>query len=171
MDRHTWMYEISRTTLEYVDGVKNFITCATKDMEKKHREEGKEKMILCPCRGCKNFKKHRSVDIVRGHLFRRGFKEGYVKWIWHGEGVQSSKTSGTKRGREEDNMTNNEEDDVDIDRLEEMIQDMEDHFMHQPDILNSLVDDSKNLLYPGCNDQFTRLSTTLRRRRYCVPWA
>ncbi|KAK1368347.1 hypothetical protein POM88_034439 [Heracleum sosnowskyi] len=59
-------------------------------------------------------------------------------------------------------MTNNEEDDVHVDRLEKMIQDMEDHFMHQPDILNSLVDDSKNLLYPGCNDKFSRLSTTLR---------
>ncbi|KAK1395347.1 hypothetical protein POM88_014403 [Heracleum sosnowskyi] len=160
MDRHTWMYEISRTTIKYVDGVKKFIICAMKDMKKNHKEEGKEKMILCPCHDCKIFKKYRSVDIVRDHLFRRGFKKGCVKWIWHGEGVHSSKTSGTKREREEDNTT--EEDDMGVDRLEEMIQDMEDHFMHQPDILNGLVDDSKNLLFPGCNDQFTRLSATFR---------
>ncbi|KAK1367276.1 hypothetical protein POM88_042837 [Heracleum sosnowskyi] len=84
MDRHTWMYEISRTTIEF--------------------------------------------GLVKEYNLAR------------------PQAQGTKRGREEDNMTNNEEDDVDIDSLEEMIQDMEDHFMHQPDILNSLVDDSKNLL-------------------------
>jgi hypothetical protein len=156
------MYKISRATPEYIDGVRDFITCAMLHMEKKKKEEGKEQMILCPCRDCNNFKKYRSVDTVQDHLFRRGFKEGYVKWIWHGEGVDSTRTSGTKRGREEDSMAKNDEDDMGNDRIEEMIQDVEDHFMHQPDILTSLVDDSKKLLYHGCNDQFTRLSTTLK---------
>ncbi|KAK1383810.1 hypothetical protein POM88_021545 [Heracleum sosnowskyi] len=59
-------------------------------------------------------------------------------------------------------MANNDEDeedeevDVDIDRVEEMIHDVEDHFIHQPNIFNNLVEDSKKLLYPGCNDQITR---------------
>ncbi|KAK1359706.1 hypothetical protein POM88_044180 [Heracleum sosnowskyi] len=162
MDRHTWMYKISPATADYIKGVEDFITYAMLYVEKKHKEEGKEQMILCPCRNCNNFKKYRSVDTVRDHLFRRGFKEGYEKWIWHGEGLVSTRTSGTKRGREEDSMEKNDDEDMENDMVQEMIQDMEDHFMNQPDILNNLVDDSKKLLYHGCKDQFTRLSTTLK---------
>lgn len=68
---------------------------------------------------------YRSVDIVEDHLFHRGFKEGYVKWICHGEGVDSTRTSGTKRAREEDSMANNDEEYMENDRVQEMIQDME----------------------------------------------
>ncbi|KAK1372225.1 hypothetical protein POM88_028418 [Heracleum sosnowskyi] len=116
MDRHTWMYKIPRATADYIKGVEDFITYAMLYLEKKHKEEGKEQMILCPCRDCNNFKKYRSVDTVRDHLFRRGFKEGYEKWIWHGEGLDSTRTSGTKRTREEDSMENNDEEDMDNDR-------------------------------------------------------
>ena len=161
MDRQTWMYEIPRATAEYINGVEDFIKCATSYLEKKEKEDGKEQMILCPCRDCNNFKKYRNIDTVRDHLFRRGFKEGYLKWIWHGE-VASARTSGTKHGREEDSKANKDVEDVENDRIHEMVQDMEDHFMHQPNILFSLVDDSKKLLYHGCNDQCTRLSATLK---------
>ncbi|KAK1389935.1 hypothetical protein POM88_018113 [Heracleum sosnowskyi] len=116
MDRHTWMYKIPRATADYIKGVEDFITYAMLYLEKKHKEEGKEQMILCPCRDCNNFKKYRSVDTVRDHLFRRGFKEGYEKWIWHGEGLDSTRTSGTKRGREEDSMEKNDEEDMENDR-------------------------------------------------------
>ncbi|KAK1368072.1 hypothetical protein POM88_034164 [Heracleum sosnowskyi] len=117
MDRHTWMYKIPRATADYIKGVEDFITYAMLYLEKKHKEEGKEQMILCPCRDCNNFKKYRSVDTVRDHLFRRGFKEGYEKWIWHGEGLDSTRTSGTKRGREEDSMEKNDEEDMENDRV------------------------------------------------------
>ncbi|KAK1359055.1 hypothetical protein POM88_043529 [Heracleum sosnowskyi] len=116
MDRHTWMYKIPRATADYIKGVEDFITYAMLYLEKKHKEEGKEQMILCPCRDCNNFKKYRSVDTVRDHLFRRGFKEGYEKWIWHGEGLDSTRTLGTKRGREEDSMEKNDEEDMENDR-------------------------------------------------------
>ncbi|KAK1364400.1 hypothetical protein POM88_039961 [Heracleum sosnowskyi] len=117
MDRHTWMYKIPRATADYIKGVEDFITYVMLYLEKKHKEEGKEQMILCPCRDCNNFKKYRSVDTVRDHLFRRGFKEGYEKWIWHGEGLDSTRTSGTKRGREEDSMEKNDEEDMKNDRV------------------------------------------------------
>ncbi|KAL8112941.1 hypothetical protein AgCh_020310 [Apium graveolens] len=45
--------------------------------------------------------------------------------------------------------------------FDEMIHDVEALLMHQPKVLEYLVDDSKKLLYPGCT-RFTRLSTTLK---------
>lgn len=63
-------------------------------------------------------------------------------------------------------MCNNKEDDdadyVDTNRVEEMMEDIEDILRHQPEYIVSLVNDSKKLLYPGCNDQFSGLSTTLK---------
>ncbi|KAK1357649.1 hypothetical protein POM88_050905 [Heracleum sosnowskyi] len=127
MDRHTWMYKISRATQDYVDGVEKFIE-------------------------------------FRDHLFRRGFMADYTKWIWHGEGIHSekSKTSDGNRGSIGESMPTNKEDDAENDRMSEMIEDVEELLVHQPKMLENLVDDSKKLLYPGCNDQFTRLSTTLK---------
>ena len=88
----------------------------------------------------------------------------YTKWIWHGEGIQSKRTETVTRKFEScgSGMDTNKEDDVENDRVHEMIEDVEDLLMHQPEVLEHLVDDSKKLLYPGCRDQFTRLSTTLK---------
>ncbi|KAL8099331.1 hypothetical protein AgCh_031838 [Apium graveolens] len=156
MDRRTWMYKISRATYEYISGVKHFIECAEK--------HAKGDMIMCPCYDCYNFKKFPTVDTVRDHLFRRGFMDDYTRWIWHGEGIHSRTTETYTRNDESfgDGTPENKEDDVENDRVEEMIEDLEDFLNHQPKILESLVDGSKKLLYPGCNDQFTRLSTTLK---------
>ncbi|KAK1373862.1 hypothetical protein POM88_030055 [Heracleum sosnowskyi] len=163
MDRHTWMYKISRATQEYIDGVEKFIQCAEENLKKK-REHGKEDRITCPCHDCYNLKKYSSVATIREHLFRRGFMAGYTKWIWHGEGIHSEKTrtSDGNHGSNEDSMPTNKEDDVENDKINEMIEDVEDLLVHQPKILENLVDDSKKLLYPGCNNVFTRLSTTLK---------
>ncbi|KAK1397726.1 hypothetical protein POM88_007589 [Heracleum sosnowskyi] len=156
MDRHTWMYKISRATQEYIDGVEKFIQCAEENLKKK-REHGKEDRITCPCHDCYNLKKYSSVATIREHLFRRGFMASYTNWIWHGEGIHSEKTrtSDGNRGSNEDSMPTNKEDDVVNDKINEMIEDVEDLLVHQPKILENLVDDSKKLLYPGCNNVFT----------------
>ncbi|KAK1355138.1 hypothetical protein POM88_048394 [Heracleum sosnowskyi] len=136
MDRHTWMYKISRATQDYVDGVEKFIECAEGNLKKK-RGQGKEDMITCPCHDCYNLKKYPSVAIVRDHLFRRGFMADYTKWIWHGEGVHSekSKTSDGNRGSIGESMPTNKEDDAENDRMNEMIEDVEELLVHQPKIL------------------------------------
>ncbi|KAK1387625.1 hypothetical protein POM88_015803 [Heracleum sosnowskyi] len=156
MDRHTWMFKISHETQEYIDRVEKFIECAEQNLKKK-REHGKEDRITCPCHDCYNLKKYSSVAKIRDHLFRRGFMAGYTKWIWHGEGIHSEKTrtSDGNRGSNEDSMPTNKEDDAKNDKINEMIEDVEDLLVHQPKILENLVDDSKKLLYPGCNDEFT----------------
>lgn len=122
------MYKISRATTEYLKGLEEFITCDV-ILWKKPKGRGNKRNDLMSCHDFNNFKRYHSADTVWDHLCRRGSKEGYVKWIWHVERVHSRRTSSIKRGREEDNMMNNDEEDVNIDRVEEMIQDMEDHFM------------------------------------------
>lgn len=164
MDRLTWMYKIPRVSHAYVNGVNEFIACAVENLKKKQIEHGKEDRITCPCRDCYNLKKYPNIDTVREHLFRRGFMEDYTKWIWHGEGIHTSKTETSSKIYESygDSMPRNEEDDAENDRVEEMIQDVEEILVHQPEVLENLVDDSKKPLYHGCNVQFTRLSTTLK---------
>ncbi|KAK1361056.1 hypothetical protein POM88_045530 [Heracleum sosnowskyi] len=154
-----WIYKISRATQDYVDGVEKFIECEEGNLKKK-RGQGKEYMITCPCHDCYNLKKYPSVAIVRDHLFSRGFMADYTKWIWHGEGIHSekSKTSDGNRGSIGESMPTNKEDDAENDRMNEMIEYVEELLVHQSKILENLVDDSKKLLYPGCNDQFTRKS-------------
>ncbi|KAL8107464.1 hypothetical protein AgCh_024030 [Apium graveolens] len=164
MDRLTWMYKIPRVSHAYVNGVNEFIACAVENLKKKQIKHGKEDMITCPCRDCYNLKKYPNIDTVREHLFHRGFMEDYTKWIWHGEGIHTSKTETSSKIYESygDSMPRNEEDDAENDRVEEMIQDVEEILVHQPEVLENLVDDSKRPLYHGCNVQFTRLSTTLK---------
>lgn len=81
MDRHTWMYKISRNTHEYIRGVNEFIECAVENLKKKAKEQGKEDRMTCPCSDCYNLKKYPGINTVREHLFRRGFMDNYTKWI------------------------------------------------------------------------------------------
>ncbi|KAK1354599.1 hypothetical protein POM88_047855 [Heracleum sosnowskyi] len=166
MDRHTWMYKISRATQDYVDGVEKFIECVEGNLKKK-REQGNEDKITCPCHDCYNLKNYPSVATVRDHLFRRGFMADYTKWIWHGEGIHSekSKTYDGNRGSIGESMPTNKEDDAENDRMNEMIEDVEELLVHQPKMLENLVDDSKKLLYPGCNDQFTRYQSCVAYKK------
>ncbi|XP_074321844.1 uncharacterized protein LOC141659024 [Apium graveolens] len=164
MDRLTWMYKIPRVSHAYVNGVNEFIACAVENLKMKQIEHGKEDKITYPCRDCYNLKKYPNIDTVRDHLFHRGFMEDYTKWIWHGEGIHTSKTETSSKIYESygNSMPRNEEDDAENDKVEEMIQDVEEILVHQPEVLENLVDDSKRPLYHGCNVQFTRLSTTLK---------
>nr|GMD57600.1 uncharacterized protein LOC109168119 [Ipomoea batatas] len=45
----------------------------------------------------RNLKRFRSSEQVKTHLIRRGFKQGYDRWIWHGETVLPSTSTGDKR--------------------------------------------------------------------------
>lgn len=118
------------------------MTCAVKDFENKYRKIGKKIMIVCPCHDCNKLKMFPSIETVQDPLFCHDFKQSYTKWVWNGEELHCKRTSSGKYGSEGDSMNDNNEDDVNIDRMEEMVQDVEDHFIHKSDILNSLVDDS-----------------------------
>ncbi|KAK1360527.1 hypothetical protein POM88_045001 [Heracleum sosnowskyi] len=139
MDRQTWMYNISHVEEDYILGVNDFILCALKHQEKKEKELGYKDSISCPCQICGNMKFFSNVSIVQDHLFRHGFKKNYTKWIWHGEAIDSGGTSGRNKENEGDSMTNNKEDEMGNDRVQEMIKDVEDQFIHQSDILENLM--------------------------------
>ncbi|KAK1382531.1 hypothetical protein POM88_020266 [Heracleum sosnowskyi] len=103
MDRHTWMYKISRVAREYIDGVENFIEFAEEFLKKKRMELGKEEMIMCPCRDCYNLKKYPSAT--------------------------TTKKSDQNYESNEDSIRTNKEDDAENDRVDEIFQDIEDLLM------------------------------------------
>ncbi|XP_019164339.1 PREDICTED: uncharacterized protein LOC109160506 [Ipomoea nil] len=111
------------------------------------------------------------------HLIRRGFKEGYKRWIWHGESLLPS-TSASKETHaqsetqancqtQEDNKKNNashvsnDEDDEDNDRIDEMMRDVQEDFSEMPHEFKSLFDNAEKPLFPG-STKFTKLSGVLK---------
>ncbi|XP_019168110.1 PREDICTED: uncharacterized protein LOC109163850 [Ipomoea nil] len=176
MDR-SWMFG-KRTTFPYMQGVQEFIQCAEENMSKKG-----EDFIVCPCCDCQNFKRYRSSDEVKSHLIRRGFKEGYTRWIWHGESLIPStsviketyidsethahgKTKAncqTLEDNEENNASHvsNDENDEDNDRIDEMMRDVQEDFSEMPPEFKNLFDNAEKPLFPG-STKFTKLSGVLK---------
>lgn len=79
------MYQ-SRLTIEYLNGVKEFLKLAFHNVS----IDGK---IVCPCVKCGNGRWVTQSEAV-DHLVCVGFIKGYIKWIAHGEAL-SSRTSAT----------------------------------------------------------------------------
>jgi hypothetical protein len=65
---------------EYIKGVDAFIDFMKKDMLDNIRGN-----ICCPCKHCKNEKRHHIDDMLRSHLIKHGFMEDYRCWNKHGE--------------------------------------------------------------------------------------
>lgn len=64
---------------EYRDGLRILLYQATdQPLVRKH---GK---ILCPYRKCMN-EKYWKIDIVKRHLYNKGFKPNYYVWLSHGK--------------------------------------------------------------------------------------
>ncbi|XP_031091096.1 uncharacterized protein LOC115996097 [Ipomoea triloba] len=177
MDR-SWMHE-KRNTVKYIQGVQEFIQYAEKNKSKKA-----EDFISCPCCDCKKLKRYRTSDVVKGHLIRRGFKEGYDLWIWHGESlppstsVRKSEThvdsethvesenqanSQTQADNEENNETHvsNDEDDEINDRIDEMMRGVQGDFSEMPLEFRCLFDNAEKPLFSGCT-KYTKLSAVLK---------
>jgi Transposase-associated domain len=82
MDRSQQMYGIWQDTIEYLRGVEEFMDYAIEDMG--------NQTILYPCRDFQNLRRFQNIKEVRVHLIRRGFKERYTQWLWHGENFEAS---------------------------------------------------------------------------------
>nr|GEY42097.1 hypothetical protein [Tanacetum cinerariifolium] len=80
MDCQNWMYDISRSTPEYVKGVQTFLAFA-----ETNRASSGARYIWCPCNDCKNVCKFNNTSVIEGHLIRRGFMHKYTCWSQHGE--------------------------------------------------------------------------------------
>nr|ABF96285.1 transposon protein, putative, CACTA, En/Spm sub-class [Oryza sativa Japonica Group] len=79
MDR-SWMYHVHRSSIEYREGVNEFVTFAEND-----RKSRMSMYILCPCRDCKNEKMILDSSEVYSHLITNGFMKKYICWTKHGE--------------------------------------------------------------------------------------
>ncbi|XP_031120919.1 uncharacterized protein LOC116024158 [Ipomoea triloba] len=173
MDR-SWMYE-NRTTSEYVQGVQGFIQYAEENRSKKA-----EDFIVCPCCDCKNLRRYRNSDEVKAHLIRRGFKEGYNRWIWHGESLRpstsaskethinshethaaNSESQANSQTHEDNDDEDNDDDDEDNDRIDEMMRDVQEDFSEMPPELKSFFENAEKPLFPG-STKFTKLSAVLK---------
>ena len=174
MDRKSWMYG-RRDTSAYLLGVEEFIDCA-----KEHMRRRGDETILCPCSDCENLRRFRDVREVRGHLIRRGFKERYTRWVWHGEcfeesaNAEASKASNVSETsldrendvREEIGVENIENIDstncTDYDQVDEMMHNIPDDFVDIPEFSEiNLSKDANVELFPGCT-KFSKLSAVFK---------
>ncbi|XP_031097022.1 uncharacterized protein LOC116001278 [Ipomoea triloba] len=125
--------------------------------------------------------RYRNSDVVKDHLIRRGFKEGYDRWIWHGESLPPSTSvtkseahvdsvesetqanSQTQANNEENNETHvsNDEDDEINDRINETIHAVQGDFSEMPLEFRCLFDNAEKPLFSGCT-KYTKLSVVLK---------
>ena len=72
-----WMYMTDRHSMEFIDGVHEFIKVADN-----HKYGG---FVRCPCENSKNWKDYLSSRIIHSHLFSSSFMSNYYVWTKHGE--------------------------------------------------------------------------------------
>ena len=134
----------NRLTRKYRDGVEEFLSFA-----KTHMKNDK---IRCPCVDCGNHRSH-SVDEVRRHLLARGIICSYQTWYLHGEMCfnPSSKNKSKEPIIEEDVGDN----------LFDMVNDLEEQFVHRPELFEAMINDVEMPLYDGCS-KYTKLSALVK---------
>ncbi|XP_074299858.1 uncharacterized protein LOC141631031 [Silene latifolia] len=143
---------MKRSTLEFRNLVKEkFVRCAVENALRKG-----ETRILCPCIDCENLEKVLTPDVYVDHLVLRGFVKDYTRWIFHGEPIG---ISGIEIGRQETREYVND-DDIERDRIDSLIDDVQVNFEDEPRVLERLLSDAEKPLYLNC-DKFTRLSAVM----------
>ncbi|XP_021737574.1 uncharacterized protein LOC110704105 [Chenopodium quinoa] len=159
MDRR-WMYSGSRTTPEYLAGVKEFCRIAVQHQWSTLVEQRltKARPIFCPCRDCNNVKRWEDIKKIGDHLIIRGFMPDYSIWYWHGEKFPPADNSSINDNEADERETNgfddNEvgfNDDVEEDRIEEMIDGLGDHVNEDSHIYENVSKAAETPLYPGCS--------------------
>lgn len=111
--QHRWMYG-DRSTIEFFNGVQQFCRVACE-----HQKMIGVATILCPCRDCNNIRKWDHIAIIEEHLLRRGFKQGYSSWFWHGESMEPLNLESVVANNEEDCDNNGGESGEDVSKHDE----------------------------------------------------
>ncbi|KAL7597805.1 hypothetical protein Lser_V15G21659 [Lactuca serriola] len=168
MDK-SWMGAY-RTSETYVKGVAEFIKYAVRNYKiSKHMDpaDTKKKIrILCPCVKCVNHICH-SVDVVDDHLFRNGIDQTYTNWNKHGETEEPPRSYVYEHNFDMDtsnvvDSTNmNIEMPTDAAETLEMVEDVEENFIGNPDKFREPIEDAEKPLYTGCLN-FTKLSAIIQ---------
>jgi len=144
MDR-SWI-NTSRISDVYEKGVEDFFEFA------KRNRAGRNGRYYCPCVNCVNLK-GLDIELIREHVLCDGFLKNYTTWTWHGEVLDLPYAS------EQDQCEHSKL--YSEDCMDDMIRDIGGESVHQAHVFDSLRDDSRKELYPGCSS-FSRLSAVLR---------
>ncbi|XP_048491540.1 uncharacterized protein LOC125492850 [Beta vulgaris subsp. vulgaris] len=160
----------SRDTSEFVDGVFEFCDAALSH----HAATGTEG-FYCPCVDCGNVGMVSNIGSLREHIFRRGFRQDYHVWVWHGEegiydGGNAVVNDVHERGEfdviENDKNLEDEyeiiedDDDDDGDHIKEMMEGVDDDAGKRPRIFECMAEASRKSLYPGCT-RYTKLMVVI----------
>ena len=141
--------DANRLNTEYWNGVEEFIKFVIERANKANR-------VKYPCIRCGWLDKV-TIEVLKNHLFFNWIYKGYTKWIWHDDSVR-------KRPITSDDRRCDEKEEVDCsegDKLEDMIHDIEYHFMDRPHLIDNLKDNAEKSLYVSCS-KFTKLSPVLK---------
>jgi hypothetical protein len=96
MDHRAWMYGIRRHSRTFMSEVSKFV-----DIAEKHAHICKTKQICCPCLDCRNNIVWDDTDVIKRHLVKRGFVDGYTVWSHHGEVGGTFNNADTDNDRDE----------------------------------------------------------------------
>ena len=129
-----------RDTMQYVNGVKCFLNHCRNVCENIER-------IPCPCVKCGNYS-FVNIPTLYDHLIMNGIDQSYKVWTHHGENYT------LKDSERSEDM------DVDDPHIAQMVVDLQDELLDNPDELCSLLSDAETPLYPGCV-KFTKLSSLI----------
>ncbi|XP_062103630.1 uncharacterized protein LOC133814719 [Humulus lupulus] len=126
----SWMAK-DMLSKEYEDGVESFIEIALKNTVDPKR-------VHCPCQKCSNLKK---LDIkeIKNNLYFNGIDKTYVKWIWHGEQVEST----PKVHNENKEFSQVFDDPID------MVRDVDDRFVDRPEEFVKFLGDAEKPIFRG----------------------
>jgi len=139
----------NKLSTEYWNGIDEFIKFVVECANNPNRI--KYLRIRCGCL------ENVTIKVLRDHLLVNGIDKGYTRWIWHDDSIRD-------RPINSDDRKCDEREEIDCnegDKLEDMIYDVEDHFMDRPHLIQSLKDNAEKSLYAGCS-KFNKLSTVLR---------
>ena len=132
-----------RVLKEYDDGVQFFLKFMV--------EHGiYPSMMACPCINGGNFRKMKDVE-VKNHLYVNEIYISYEKWIQCREPSSSIGVS-CKIARIQKLVCDEEEDDC----LTNVVNDVEDYFVDQPNELSKMLEEAEKAIYPS--SKITKLS-------------
>ncbi|KAA0039057.1 hypothetical protein E6C27_scaffold84G001530 [Cucumis melo var. makuwa] len=142
----SWMIE-NRMSREYDVGVESFIQFGL--------SHAKGYSIRCSCLKCEN-RLLKDVSIVRYHLYASGIDKSYKIWFWHGEDLNSETVSSKMENTADEKYEHD-----DLFNTVNMFQSAHDESCNRSNTFDTMFDDAKKPLYPGCK-KFTKLSALVR---------
>ncbi|XP_071694952.1 uncharacterized protein [Rutidosis leptorrhynchoides] len=153
IDRTKWMYDIGRTSTDYLKRLEESITIVETDQLNKGST-----VIICPCKKCMNGKSFKDSTDIINHLIINGFMRGYTCWSYHGESLTDHNP-----GSSDSNQLNEEDSYIsDNDNFEAMFEDIEDNVDEKyHEKFEQLKVDSEKPLYNGCT-KFSKLSAVIK---------